>query len=508
MAGLPPINALSANSALSPSPSTPVSQTDPRILAARLMASRLIQYRTFGAYYHGQHRLAFASEKFRNTFGRLFYQFADNLCPAICDAVADRMVIIDFATESGPAGLGKTAWKYWQDQKMKRRSGELHLEALRNGDGYVIVWPDPETKIPRIYPQLTEQMTVFYDDEVPGKILWAAKSWQNPDQMVRLNMYYPDRIEKWITVKKMSSMPTKPQFWTKFIVPGETWPLVNEWGRVPVFHFVNNAPPGKFGKSELKDALPLQDALNKSVIDMLVAMEYVALPQRYATGVETEIDEATNLPILPFQPSVDRLWLIGDDQAKFGEFAAANLNQLLDVQNDLRLEMARVTRTPLHYMMPPEQAPSGDALKVLEEPLVKKVLDRSDSFGDTWAEAVQMALRMQGLAGEDDRLSTTWDNPAPKSGLEDAQTQQIKKTIGVSRRQLLYEMGYNETKINEMEADNQKDQAQEVMPGAPGQPPSQIQPAGNTHPGVSPHADGQRLDTRGNPTLAQPVKNQ
>ncbi len=475
------------------------------------MQFRQSMYRTFTAYYNGQHRLAFASEKFRSAFGRLFFQFADNLMPTIVDTVADRMIVIDFDTEQGGAGLGKAAWKLWMDQRMQRRSGELHAETFRSGDGYVIVWPDPDSGGACIYPQLSEQMTVFYDNEVPGKMLWGAKSWQNPDQFVRLNMYYPDRLEKWITTRKMAAMPLKTLFWTEFKEPGETWPLVNPWGKVPVFHFVNNAPPGKFGKSELKDALPLQDALNKSVIDMLVAMEYVALPQRYATGIETEIDEATNLPILPFQPSVDRLWLSADKDVRFGEFGAANLDQLLRVQNDLRLEIARVSRTPLHYMMPPEVAPSGEALKVLEDPLVKKVIDRQGSFGDVWSDAVVLALRMNGQAEESDQVSVKWANPAPKSGLEDAQTQQIKQVIGVSRRQILYEMGYNETVINEMEADNAKDVADEIVAAkgsvlAPAA--AQVQPPGATSPAVSPHADGQPLDNQGKPTPAKPVSRQ
>ena len=34
-------------------------------------------------YYRGDHNLAFASEKFQNTFGTLFREFALNLCPVI-----------------------------------------------------------------------------------------------------------------------------------------------------------------------------------------------------------------------------------------------------------------------------------------------------------------------------------------------------------------------------------------------------------------------------------------
>ena len=67
----------------------------------------LYNFRTTGAryaraerYYHGDHDLAFASAKFENTFGSLFREFALNLCPAICDAIRDRLKVEGFGISS------------------------------------------------------------------------------------------------------------------------------------------------------------------------------------------------------------------------------------------------------------------------------------------------------------------------------------------------------------------------------------------------------------------------
>ena len=56
---------------------------------------------------------------------------------------------------------------------------------------------------------------------------------------------------------------------------------------VPVVPFPNLGE-GSFGMSELRDVVPLQDALNKTLLDMLVGSESQALPQRYALGLEIE----------------------------------------------------------------------------------------------------------------------------------------------------------------------------------------------------------------------------
>src|SRR5207248_10001232 len=89
----------------------------------------------------------------------------------------------------------------------------------------------------------------------------------------------------------------------------EAWTLNNPYGIVPVFHFANNADIGAFGQSELRAALPIQDGLNKSILDMLVAMEFSAFRQRWIAGLEVDTDPATGKQILPFQPGVERLWV-------------------------------------------------------------------------------------------------------------------------------------------------------------------------------------------------------
>ncbi len=55
-------------------------------------------------YYDGRHDLRFATEKFENTFGTLFREFALNLCPAVCDALRDKLRIKGFSVDRRTAG--------------------------------------------------------------------------------------------------------------------------------------------------------------------------------------------------------------------------------------------------------------------------------------------------------------------------------------------------------------------------------------------------------------------
>ena len=61
---------------------------------------RAIKYERPERYYNGEHDLKFATEKFENTFGTLFREFALNLCPVVCDAVRDKLRITGFSVDS------------------------------------------------------------------------------------------------------------------------------------------------------------------------------------------------------------------------------------------------------------------------------------------------------------------------------------------------------------------------------------------------------------------------
>lgn len=421
--------------------------------ALKLFSSRAEGYRAVNDYYDGKHRLTFATEKFRNAFGDLFQAFADNLCPKVVDAKADRLEITGFAAEGEAQESAEAAWRIWQGNRMDCRAGEVHTEALLSGDAYVIVWPDLDGE-PVFYPNDAALMTVKYDPETPGRILWAAKCWTQDDETVRLTLYYPDRIEKYVTAAKAKGgLPEKSSAFVPFQVEGEPWPLINLFGRVPVFHFGNNARTGRFGRSELADVIPLQNALNKSVADMLVAAEFVAMPQRYAIGLEVDTDEETGKPKTPFVPG--GLWTVGSTEAKFGEFSSGDMRQFLEAQAGFRVEIANVSSTPIHFLVPPQgEWPSGESLKTAESEFLAKIRDRQVAFGNTWEDAMAFALRIAGVEG-DVKISALWKNPAPRNELQEVQTGVLKKQVGISNEQVQRELGYTEEDIEKMKGERE-----------------------------------------------------
>lgn len=435
---------------------------DPGRVAAvlRRMQTRQKQYQTFQDYYNGKHPLAFATPKFETAFGKLFKEFADNLCPAVVNAVRDRLEVSGFGVEGDKAGVaGEDAWMIWQENRLDALAKATHRAVLTKGDAYIIVWPDAQGN-PKIFLNKADHIYVQYDAEDPERILWALKAWAieaDGYTRQRLNIYYPDRIEKYISPSSAvasellgpNGMPLSSLLggWERFQGPEDlSWPIPNPFEQVPVFHFANDAEPGDLGRSHLTDAVPIQDMLNKGIADTLVNMEYSAVPQRYVIGLERQYDDDTGTEINPFEVGAGRLWQAVDPEVKFGQFDAADSIKLIAVVNDARLEVARVTGTPLHYLMLQSgDFPSGEAQRAAETRHISIVDNAKVLLGNDWEDVMRFALRIRSEAVPP-RLTTQWRDKTPRSEHEFAQSMQIKGQF-ISQEQVLREWGYSDEDI-------------------------------------------------------------
>ena len=252
---------------------------------AQYTSPRWQNYKLYRRYYEGQHELAFATEKFRTTFGQMFKEFSENACRTVVDSLADRLKITGFETTKAaitkeqvqiplptpaspqiPGGqlnrqkvtvqdpLADQLWKIWKDNKMNRKATKVHKEAMRLGDSYVIVWPQADGE-PGIWPQRGDQCCVRYDDETGDQIELGSKIWYDDrEKMWYCNLYYPDAP---ITKFRMSSTQTANV--PTFSAHADRWEVYEEvdnpYGRVPLFHFPN-AATCEYGYSELKDIIP------------------------------------------------------------------------------------------------------------------------------------------------------------------------------------------------------------------------------------------------------------
>lgn len=432
--------------------------------ATTLLNERRPTYTLHRNYYAGNHRLMITEERLAKVFAGLFKDFRLNLCPAVVDALGDRLQVQSFSSgEGAQAQPANEALEVWKRNRMRRRSGYVHLEAITAGDSYAIVWPDRSGARAVIYPQRATDIAVEYDPENPGTITRAAKLWLERDKSHRLTLYYPDRIEKYTTPEKTyanaqeaaNTLASGVLSFEPRRVEGEAWPLTNPYGRVPIFHFANNADLGNYGASELDDAVSVQDALNKAVLDMLVNGEFLAYPQRFALNIEVK-DDADGNPINPFKAGPERIWVLnGGEDTQMGQFAAADIEKMDKVVQSWSLRMAQVTQTPPHYFMLSSNFVSGESQKTAEQKLDAKTFDRQIAFGDTWSDLMAFAVQIEhGLKVDGLEFDTNWKDTKPRNQLEEWQIAEMKAERGVSDEQILEEQGYTTEQIEKFREAN------------------------------------------------------
>ena len=83
-----------------------------------------------------------------------------------------------------------------------------------------------------------------------------------------------------------------------------------------------------------------------------------------------------------------------------------------------------------------------------------------------------MALRIQAAFGQaqpeidEGSIRTTWDDPETRNELMHLQSLVTKRDLGVSKAQILREMGYNQHQIDSMVEDSQAERVAETNVGA------------------------------------------
>ena len=404
----------------------------------------------FTDYYEGEHRLAFESRRFREAFGGMFHAFADNWCGVVVDSVEERLNPQGLRIDDQPEG-DKDAWRIWQENDLDAGSQLVHSDALIAGESYVRVWLSDDPLTPEIIPLNACEAVVEHDPKHPRRRRAGLRIWRDDWGHDHAELFLPDRYFLWVTAQpRQDGMSDAANLrWvpdTASAVGGldADGGVANLLGEVPIVPFVNrprtHARRGVTAQSELADIIPLQDAVNKLVADMLVASEKAALPARWATGLEVPVDPQTNQPI---KPKVDtaELMINTDAGGSFGVFQAADLRNFTQAIELVIQHVASISKTPPHYLNASADRLSGESIKAAETGLVAKVRRRQTYFGNSWETAMRLAGKLAGI----DHLAMAkqsevlWADPESRTEAEHTDSVLKLQALGLPN-EMLWEM--------------------------------------------------------------------
>jgi hypothetical protein len=366
------------------------------------LAHRLPMIRKCEEYYQGQHRMTFTTSQFRETFGGLFSAFADNWCDLVVDASAERLRVEGFRFGTNPEA-DSPAWEIWQRNSLDAESDMAHTDSIKLGCVYALVGPDDDGKAV-IQVEAADRAIVAMDPARGKKRLAGLRDWTDEWGVEHCQVYLPDSITWWS--KESEHAP-----WREEIGGGS-----NPLGVVPLIPLPNlPSLSDRLGRSDIERVIPLQNAVNKLCGDMIVASEFAAFPQRWATGIDLPTNPQTGQKMAPdYLGGANRVWGVEAENAKFGNFTVSDLGIYVKAIEMLIQHVAAQTRTPPHYLLGSMGSfPSGESLKATETGLVAKVKRKQLSLGEGWEEAMRLAFAIEGDTSHAEAIDAEviWSNP-------------------------------------------------------------------------------------------------
>ena len=385
---------------------------------------------TLDDYYFGRHPLAFSSEKFREAFGNLFRAFADNWCQIVVDSVEERLTIqgIRVPTDDGTLEADREVWRIWQANQLDATSATAHTTALLHGSAYVCVWPSDDPRTPDVTVEHPASAIVQADAKRPQRRLAGLRLYVDEYGYEHAELFLPDAVHLYRSPKPRSvtAIDATSAQWIPDRTLTEEAVVRNPFGVVPMVELSNRPrlwsakADDSVSLSEISQVIPLQNACNKLLADMLVASEYAAYPQRWLTGYEMERDPDTGQALpLPFKPT-SKVWALEDPDARFGAFPVADLGNYVRGIEMVVQHVASITRTPPHYLNASADRLSGESVKAAESGLVAKCRRKMTTFGNAWEEVA----RLMGVAIGDRQLATAtsaeiiWQDPESRTESE------------------------------------------------------------------------------------------
>jgi len=376
----------------------------------RELAARQPVLATRFAYYEGDHPLPRAPAAAREAYARFLRQSRSNWVQLVVDAVAERLQVVGFRF-GADEGDDRDAWAIWQANGLDADSELSQTDALTGGVSYVSVWPDEASPVGvMIAPEHPLQTIVAFDPRGRRRRAASLKAWVDVDRWMC-----------WVATPERSVTYAAPAVGDAMSVVPMSWDLVddvdNPLGEVPVIElrpWPRTRPllPGELpGRSEMDGVLDIQNRINTTTFSRIIATEYAAFRQKWATGLEAQnkrdpdtgeevLDPITGLPIpvSPYDVAVDRLWVAEDPGVRFGEFGESELKGYVTAAQADVEQLAAITRTPPHYLLGAIVNASGDALKAAETGLVSKVRRRAGHFGEGWEDVMRLAFTATGDA--------------------------------------------------------------------------------------------------------------
>lgn len=432
--------------------------------------AELPELEELNSYYEGTQQLAYMHPEVMKEVG-------DNIKPVIIgwpqlvvDAVEERLDVEGFRLpdeENEDEGL----WKVWQANDMDEQSQLASVDSLVMKRAYITVGTDEDDADTPILA--AESPLEMYADVDPRtrklraalrRVIDDGSYAREPERSATLylpneTVWYGRKDGAWAEEDRdRHNLGTPP------VVA-----LVNR-GRLSSNRSQLNSARSRYGRSELSQIIPLSNAANKIATDMMLALDFAALPVHGFFGIGPEdLQDQQGNKLTAMQALFRRFLTIpvgAEEGAKEFTFPGAAMGGFHDSIDRLAQMVASLAGLPPHYLgFTTDNPASADAIRSAESRLVKRAERKQRPWGGAYEQMCRIVRRFQ--EGDWDpklkQLETRWRDPSTPTVAQKADAAVKLYTTSpkpiVNLRQTRETIGLTNAQISRMEKEDDADAA-------------------------------------------------
>lgn len=392
----------------------------------------------FVRYVRGRQRLPWLPDNVETEYRDIAKKSASNWLELVVRATAQGLHLDGYGSsvspdvEEGDQSVLSLWDQVWQPNGMDARQHALHRAVLTLGYSYIVEWPGEDGGV-WMRPEAATSLFAVYDDPADEWPVLALREVKKGTKDGKGGVYELFDAEARYTVRGDKVDVDEHDL--------EVVPVVKVDSQLDLL----GTPQG-----EIESVIPIQDRIVDATFTLQMVAKYGAFPQRWIAGLNPQAplvdddgepltDDDGNFVYPKIKAYVDSILTAVDKDAKFGQFAAADLNQYVEALEAHVRHLAAITQTPPHYLLGSLVNLSAEALAAAESGLQRKIRDRREVIGEGYEQAFRLAATIIGdeAAANDLSAQVHWQDVESRSLAQVADALTKLQTIGVPLQMLL-----------------------------------------------------------------------
>lgn len=373
---------------------------------------------TIDRYIRGEHAGPYMPRTATKEYRLLAKRAISNFMPMVV-AAPSQALSVEGIRRSGGTGDAAEWTVGWQANRLDERQAAVYRAAIGYGAAFVVVLPDrTDARRPVVRTVSPRCMWAAYED--PAADEWPLYALELPrlpgeDGEERVQGWFYDGAAVYRAVATSEGVALSERRPHGFEV-------------CPVRRFAASVDLEGRTTGVVWPLIPLQDRLNQTLFDLLVAQTYGSFKVRWVTGMAPPVkrDPETGEPLLdsdgnpipkPIPMDSSRLMVAPDADTRFGTLDETPLSGFIESVEMSLKHLAVVSQVPPHYLLGDMVNLSAEALAAAETTLMRWVSELQRSFGEAWESVLRLCARVAGdMEGAEDTSSQiVWRDPESRS---------------------------------------------------------------------------------------------